>query len=324
MNVLLISDNNYAYLLGGCLYSLFKSNEAIREINGFIISDNISKESIEKIRSIGDEFKRNIIFLDPPKMNDKIIVKGSLNISTYYRLMLTSVIPKETEKILYLDCDILVRGSLNELWNTDISNSLLAGVYDTTGTYARTAIGLSKDDIYVNAGVLLINLKKWRQDRIEDRFLQYLGNMNWEVEFNDQGVINRICANQTKLLNPKYNFMPTYDRYTWHELKRIVNSENFYKEIDIKDSKTNPIIVHFAGYAFSRPWFENVETTYSTEYTACLNETGISFELKKQPSGIKYRIRKIVDKFPNPLCLVANKLIDRMYVMTGIPNKLNK
>ena len=324
MNVVLISDNNYAYLLGGCLCSLLNSNESIEEVNIYIITDNISEDSIEKIRSIADKYGRKIVFLKPPKMNEGIVVKGSLNISTYYRLMLVSIMPKDIEKILYLDCDVLVRQNLYELWSTDISSSLLAGVYDTTGTYARTAIGLSKDDIYVNAGVLLINLKKWREDHIEEKFLQYLSNMSWKVEFNDQGVINHVCSKHISLLNPKFNFMPTYERYSWKELKRIVNSKSFYSQQELENSKSSPMIIHFAGYAFSRPWYEAVETTYSAEYISYLNETGISYEFKKQPDGLKYTVRRIVNKLPNLLCIVSNIVIDKVYVMTEKIKMLGK
>ncbi len=316
MNVLLISDDNYAFLLGGCLTSLLKSNSDVEEINVYIIADHISDASIEKIKDIGRKYGRLIVFLDPPHMNDKLVVKGSLNISTYYRLMLSSSVPQTVDKLIYLDCDVLIRGSLKELWDTNISDYLIAGVYDTTGKYAREAVGLKKDEKYVNAGVLLINLKKWRDQQVEKECLDYLAEQNWKVEFNDQGVINHVCSAKTYLFSPKYNYMPTYERYTWRQLSWLVNSDMFCSCESLRESKKNPIIIHFAGYAFSRPWYEGVNIPYGEELINCINESGIIYKKQMQPTNAKYIIRSYISKMPNTICLFFNKLIDSAYVIS--------
>lgn len=324
MNVLLISDDNYAFLLGGCLYSLLYTNTAVKTINVYIISDHISRGSLEKIIEIGKRFDRKIIVVDPPNMSKDIVVKGTLNISTYYRLMLSSVIPDSVDKLLYLDCDVLIRGNLEDLWNTDISEYYLGGVYDTTGKYARKAVGLKRHGLYVNAGVLLINLKKWRKEKIEAKFLKYLDEQGWKVEFNDQGVINHVCSKRIKLVNPKYNFMPTYERYSWRQLKWIVNSDTFYSYENIKESKRNPLIIHFAGYAFSRPWFEGSNIKYGEEFVALLAESGITYSKRTQPNNVKYRIRRCINKMPNTVCVILNKLIDNAYVISERVKTLKK
>ncbi len=318
MNVLLISDDNYAFLLAACLHSMMVSNEDANKINIFVISDNISKKTIDSIKSIVDTYGGRIVFLDPPHMNEDIVVKGNLNISTYYRLMIPSVLPSELEKVLYLDCDILVRGSLKPLWETDIEECYVAGVTDTTGVFARSSIGLKANDKYVNAGMMLVNLKKWREDSIEELFFEFLKAKNWKVEFNDQGVINKVCSKGIKLVSPKYNFMPTYERYSHRQLKKYIGSETFYDPSEVIEAKKNPIIIHFAGYAFSRPWYYGSKGRYNEEFRRFLDEGEITFEYRKQPKELRYRIRRCINHFPNVICIVLNISIDKIYARTLI------
>ena len=313
MNVLMISDDNYAFLLAASILSLFDSNRDATELRVYIISDGIKKKSIEAVEKIADQFKRELYWLPVPEMPEGIVMKGSLNISTYYRLMMQSVIPEIIEKILYLDCDILVRGNIENLWEIDIKDYYLAGVTDTTGKFARESVGLKKNDKYVNAGVLLINLKKWRENQTEEKFLSYLESKNWKVEFNDQGVINRVCNSGIKLVNPQYNMMPTYQRYSHKELKRLTELDKFYTEEEIERAKREPRIIHYAGYAFSRPWFKDAKGQYNEEFIEYLRKTGINFEYKNQPSGFKYRVRRAVNAMNNGSCILANKIIDKIY-----------
>lgn len=313
MNVVLASDDNYAFLLGGCLVSLFESNKDIEQMDVYIISDHISTESLTKIMQLGELYGRKLIILDPPEMSSEIVVSYGLNISSYYRLMLASIIPENVDKILYLDVDVLIRGNLSELWNTDISEYLIAGVEDTIGRFGRESIGLKCQDIYVNAGVLLINLKKWRELNLAQSFLEYIEDMNWEVEFNDQGVINHVCTDRTKLVSPRYNFLPSYQRYSRKQLGLIKRSQVPYSENDLKESKHDPVIVHFAGYPFSRPWFEGVNTRFGNSYVDCIKRSGVNFTPRHQPSNLHYILVKTFFKMPGFVCARAEALINYIH-----------
>ncbi|WP_330847969.1 glycosyltransferase family 8 protein, partial [Streptococcus suis] len=93
-----------------------------------------------------------------------------ISLETYFRILLPSQLP-ELDRILYLDCDILVKGSLNPLWESDLTHHYLAGVNELDMLHDnsdyRQKIGFTPQDIYVNAGVLLFNLELMRQDKIE-------------------------------------------------------------------------------------------------------------------------------------------------------------
>lgn len=308
--VVMASDNNYSFLLGNALYSLFNTNSTFRSINVYIIDDNISKENKEKLKYLTHKYSRILHFLQTPQLPTEITVKGNLNISTYYRLAICSLLPETVDKVLYLDCDILVRGSLLELWNIDINEYYLAGVQDTTGKYSRISVGLEKGSGYVNAGVLLINIAMWRNIHLENSFFRYLKQRKFRVEFNDQGIINHCCNSKIKFISPKYNYMSPYDRYDRKQLMRIVQKKDFYTIADIEEAKNNPLIVHFAGYAFVRPWFNGAKGNFIDEFQNISKLSTFSFELKEQPSGLKYRTRKFADSLPDNMAIFINQIID--------------
>lgn len=311
--VVMASDNNYSFLLGNALYSLFDTNHSFKEIVVYIIDDKISIENKDKLKQLGIEYGRRLIFLSVPQMPSGIVIKGTLNLSTYYRLAVGSLLPVTINKVLYLDCDILVRGSLAELWNTEINEYVLAGVQDTIGQNSRRFIELKKEDIYVNAGVLLINLARWREMCLEKSCLKYLMSKNYKVEFNDQGIINHCCNGKIKLISPKYNYMIPYDRYTRNQLVKIVQKKNFYTEEELNEARRNPTIVHFAGYAFSRPWFCGAIGRFVEEFLKTSELSGFTFVVKKQPTGVKYKVRRFANSLPDNMAIRMNQLIDDAY-----------
>lgn len=311
--VIMASDDNYSFLLGSAIYSLFETNQCFNVIDIYIIDDKISNKNKKKLELVAQKYKRNLYFIQAPDLPSEIMVKGTLNISTYYRLAICSLLPEEINKVLYLDCDILIRGALKELWNISVNEYYLAGVQDTTGKYSRLSVGLEKDDVYVNAGVLLINISKLRKMHMEKVFFQYLINKNYEVEFNDQGIINHCCKGYIKIINPKYNYMIPYDRYNRRQLIKIIQKKDFYTLYEIEEAKKNPIIVHFAGYAFSRPWFSCSRGRFIEEFMKISELSGFSFVPKKQPSGIKYKVRKFANSLPDDIAINLNQFIDFVY-----------
>ena len=311
--VMMASDDGYSFLLGNALYSLFDTNTEFTSITVYIIDDNISDGNKQKIQKLAEAYKRIIRFLSKPHLPSEIVMKGTLNISTYYRLAVCSLLPEKIKKILYLDCDILVRSSLTELWNMDISSVYLAGVQDTTGKNSRIAVELGYDADYVNAGVLLLNIDRMCKDGMEEKFFEYLKSKNYKVEFNDQGMINHCCIGGIKLVNPKYNFMIPYDRYDRVQLIKITQKNEFYSETEIAEAKNNPVIVHFAGYAFSRPWFEGSTGRFVKEFLESSKKSGFTFTPKKQPTSIKYKTRSFANLLSDDLAIKLNQLIDNAY-----------
>lgn len=149
-------------------------------------------------------------------------VGGHLTLATLNRLFIPSILPLEIEKILYLDCDILVLDDINELFNVDIQDYDFAGVnYVNMPTERpwsaytgmdlnniRIKLRLSSEDEYINSGVLLINLKKWRRKQYEKFFLEVIDKESNLLSTADQCVINKVCKDKY-LLDWSYNSLTT-------------------------------------------------------------------------------------------------------------------
>ncbi len=181
--------------------------------------------------------------------DDAHIEIAHINIVTYYRLLLPALLP-DCEKCLYLDSDVVVCGDLRELLVHDIEEYYLAGVNApwfvlyADKEYYKNIAGLPSMDSYVNAGVLLLNLKKLRQDGIDQQLME-LSNKKFPVQ--DQDIINIACYGGILLLPLRYNAMTN----VYLEIEK-------YKEVfapdEIEDAWNHPVIVHYATK--NKPWLD--------------------------------------------------------------------
>jgi lipopolysaccharide biosynthesis glycosyltransferase len=112
------------------------------------------------------------------------------------------------DKILYLDADILVQGDLSELWETELENYYAAGAADLyIGMIDyKKEISFTKNDLYINAGVILFNLNAIRQDNMQQKLLSTTKKLSEKVRFQDQDIINIVFKNKIKAVSDKFNF----------------------------------------------------------------------------------------------------------------------
>lgn len=299
MNVMLVSDDNFVFLLLVSLWSLFESNREI-PITVYIISDNISKDNIDKIYAIAHKFKKSIVIIDAPKLNN-ISITGEYNITTFYRLKMASLLPADVNRVLYMDCDTLVCRELHNFYFADLKGYVIAGVWDTTYPSARYDIGLDDNDIYINAGVLLIDLDKWRKDGYEDKCFTYLREQNYQVQFNDQGIINHVCRGKIKIVNLRYNLIWPYMGLPYFSLSKRARNEMFYSKEEIAEAVDNPAIVHFAGEAYLRPWYDFSISPYVDEFNSICSQAGLLYEKRKYSMTKKMRFDRWVISRKKPI-----------------------
>ncbi|MDO4222590.1 MAG: glycosyltransferase family 8 protein [Acinetobacter sp.] len=158
--------------------------------------------------------------------------------STYYRYFIGERIPEE--KVLYLDCDLVVNGDLTPLWQTDVSNYAVAAVKDPL------AITLHKLHQF-NAGVLLINNRYWKQHKVAEKALYYTSELSKvddvKEQINDQEILNVLFEKKWLKLNRGYNYQIGVDVY-FKAIKRLDLLEDLGDQV--------PLIVHYVTEA--KPW----------------------------------------------------------------------
>ncbi len=229
INICLSCDENYAQYAGVVIASILANSKADEDVFIYILDGNISESSKNKILSLKSIKDCSIEFVEVNEKDfedyKKIPNHDYISISTYFRLKLATLLP-EVDKIIYLDCDVIACESLRDLYNINLGENIFGGVLDID-------LALRNNPKYVNAGVLLMDLDKVRQQNIENQFLEYTQN-NWQnIQLGDQGVINDVLKGKILNIADKYN----------------VQSECYLRRSTFTKA---PVIVHFIGGR--KPW----------------------------------------------------------------------
>lgn len=258
------TDENYTKLVWCSLKSLLETNKTFFDsIKIYIISDNISTNSLNKFLEFELNYNCNLEFIDFEKINYGIENACSFQNgkTTYARLFIEKKIKED--KVLYLDCDTIINDSLFQLWNTDMGNSYIAGVLDLIAPQLKSGIGLSPHDLYINAGVLLINLKEWKKQNLEDSFVSYIKKKNGIIPCHDQGILNHVCKNHIKVIDCKYNTMTPLFYFSSSKIKKMFSLPQYYSDEEIKEATSKPTIIHFTAGWEVRVWNINSHHPYS-------------------------------------------------------------
>lgn len=274
LNVLFSSSNEFSPLLRIALTSLLQNNSDDFDcINVFILDSGISQKNKDNINSLMERYSCKITFIKndiAESIIDYLWPHKSKNapptFATYARLFIPSLLPADIDKILYLDCDTLILGSYEELWKLDISNYYCAGVLEpVVNDDLKKEFWFFNVTDYINSGFLVINLKKWREDNVEEKFIEFLSSHRGEYYCADQGVINMVFENKIKIIPPKYNLIGFFQIYDYNRAKKVhgIKTEFYTKEI-VDESRKNPILVHFVG-SNSLPCY-NKDSKYAEIY----------------------------------------------------------
>jgi lipopolysaccharide biosynthesis glycosyltransferase len=271
MNVVYASDDNFADIMGVSIVSLLENNKDAESINIFVLDNNITIENKEKLTSLVSCYQRQLHIITMPDMHRLVgvrIIPQRVPLSAFSRLFLPLILPEKINKILYIDCDTIIDDSIEALYNEDIGETCGAGVLDCMSKGHRKSIGLDATEKYFNSGILLINLKKWREDDICNKFIDFIILYNGNVPYEDQGTVNGVIGRYIKIVSPVYNAMTVgFDFPSYKMLCQYRKPSQYYTEHEYLKSVTEPVIVHFATSYFSlRPWVEGCRHPYAEEW----------------------------------------------------------
>ena len=182
-----------------------------------------------------------------------------VSIATYYRILAPRILPINIDKVLYLDSDIIVRGSLNDLWNTDLRDRALAAVGELADSRAVNLVGLPPGAKYFNGGVLLINLAFWRENSIYERATAFIRDNPEKVELWDQDALNAILVHSWIELPAHWNAQHHF--ITGLPAARIVH---LTPEQRAMVPLSEPAVVHFDGD--TKPWHWSCRHPFQYEY----------------------------------------------------------
>ena len=154
MNILFSSDENYARHMGVAMVSIMQHNGDVEKIRFFVINNRILSSTIEKLESLVQGYKNAEIFFIPFESYEKKLhlnLAWPISLSSYARLFVGEMLPDKVEKVLYLDCDIVICGSIGALWNTNLNGKCLGAIQDMVPSQTKASVGLLPEDPYFNA-----------------------------------------------------------------------------------------------------------------------------------------------------------------------------
>ena len=211
MNILVTFDNNYVDAALDMLFSikLYNDNLIIH-----ILYDNLSEESINRVRNFVEINKIGQLKLHyyETKNKDLSVIKTDyITKSCYLRLYAPYLI--EADRLLYLDPDIVCQGSLEELYNVDLGDNIIAACQNMLREdveFLRAMmlkeLNLPEDADYINSGVLLIDTEKYKDYLSLHQLEKYLKENSDYLEYHDQDAINYLCQNKIKIMDNIYNY----------------------------------------------------------------------------------------------------------------------
>jgi lipopolysaccharide biosynthesis glycosyltransferase len=243
VNVVFGSDKGYIAHLAVALCSLFDNNPDLA-LNVYILNSDIDPPSWKKIQSIADRYDQKLIDL---KVSEKdlegLVTTWHFTLATYYRLFIPEKL--SVDRVLYLDVDIVVNGSIRELYRTDLGDSFLAAVREPDFD-RHEQLEMSKQANYFNAGVMVINLDKWREERLKESVIAMVKRKPEAMVFSDQCGINSVVNGRWTEVDPKFNLVHFYAR------EDLSNFKGMFPDNVLDDARRHPVIIHFSGA--SKPW----------------------------------------------------------------------
>jgi len=258
ISVVLVCDNNYVVLLAALLKSIEMNHKDDSIIDVYIVDDQIQKKNKAKIEQSLALKKMNLIWL---KMNSIIpkdiqlpIVNNGYPINTYIRLLIPYFIPKEIEKVIFMDVDMIMIDDISNLLKIDIGDYVIGAASDSMGEMVTTIgnkienykeLGLDPNEGYFNAGLQIINTKKWLEQDITIKTISVINENKKYAYLGDQYGLNVALVGN------------------WYEIDRLWNC------FSVNDDP-NPKVIH---YFHRKPIFKSYAYNYKEEFYYYLDQT---------------------------------------------------
>ena len=260
LNIAYGIDKNFFLGCAVSITSILLTNLELN-FNFHIFTNSINDDFQQKLHQLTDKYKTQItIYLVEDSYFNNLPTTLNWTLATYFRFIVADYFYNKIDKILYLDADILCIGSLVELFNLEFDNNIAYVVIEKDPIWwEKCAKRLNENKLlngYFNAGFLLVNLKKWKENNINEKALKLLTNENLRKKFThlDQDVLNLLLLDKVKYLDRKYNQQISIN----YELKYKSNKVRKYPITDAT------ILIHYIGP--TKPWHKWAENYECSKY----------------------------------------------------------
>ncbi len=238
-------DNHYFRAMGGTIGSIIDNNPG-QHFTFHVLAFEVSQEHQRRLKQLEQMYpvSTQLHIVDPASFSQfaHFLGHSHYSLSIFTRLLLPTVLQGLTDRVLYLDADILCVNKLDELVDMDISEEIAIVVPDAPVTLQRrvAALGLKHNE-YFNGGVIFINVDKWLSENITAQAIETLLTNKGDMRFPDQDALNIVLNGRARYISPRWNYL--YD---------LIHDLNVNKFAMRPVGKA--VFIHFAGAV--KPWTE--------------------------------------------------------------------
>lgn len=248
INICLATNKEYIKPLACTVSSILRNADIETDLHIFILENDFSNEDKNKILNLKKIKECEITFIkiqseyfdNLPGFEEKL---SYISKTAFFRFFVAELL-KDTDKIIYLDSDVIVLHDLKDLFMQDIQNYYIAAVEDMAYYHNLNNNKVKCFNTYVNSGVLLMNLSLWRKDHLSSKIFDTIKEKYKDFIYLDQDALNIVCKNKIKLLDFSYNIQVD-------SLKPRILLKHPKKQ-EIKESLKKAKIIHYISD--KKPW----------------------------------------------------------------------
>ena len=283
------ADDGYAMQLAVAMRSMIDSLPPDARCRLFIIDAGLSPANRERCLAAWADGRVQVTWLSPPLgLVRDLPVSDHVNQTSYLRLLLDELLPADLGKCIYFDADLVVRRDLTRLWNEPLAGHTVLAVNDAGSpridarlglpTYPRCRhllaaerpvpnyreLGLAPGGKYFNAGVMVVDLDRWRRETVGRRALEALVLHREHVVWWDQYALNVVLSGRWGELDLRWNQVTHVHAYpAWHESP--------FDQRRVARLRDDPWVVHYC--AASKPWHADCRHPWAGEFFRVLDAT---------------------------------------------------
>jgi lipopolysaccharide biosynthesis glycosyltransferase len=274
LHVVTCADRRFAIGAWITIWSTYRRTPENKNLRFHLLTTDSNAAEFEKVLTLAAKWGIALSIKRATEDSVKDLPTHRLPISSYLRLLAPGML-QGVKQFLYLDSDVLVRSSVQPLFNLLGENAVAAAARDYffydilgSGLHERSP-ELAKHEPYFNSGVIQVNVEAWRDRKVSERAMAYLDFHGSAVSHGDQDALNVVLTGQLEELDFSWNVqigaIQYYDRVGWRTEREPLRAR---KAELLKDPK----IVHFIGKA--KPWYDGLTLPYGKEYRKALADSG--------------------------------------------------
>jgi len=291
IHILCAADRGYGPWLGIMAASVLSIDHGL-PVTFHVLSNGISPRDQKRLARLCEDRGAGLRIYDTQRIlaseANTFFISLHFSRTVYSRIFLDRLVDPDVSRLIYLDCDIACVGSLRELWETDLGDSIVAAVPDFTlttkdgGRVSRERLGIPDEQPYYNSGMLLIDLDRWRKERVGERMKDFIVSMGDKLGWLDQDALNRVLGANIKKLAPKWNFQAGR-QWRADGSEAVIHYIGSRKPWDLDNG--NPLAFHYLRAKAASPWKWTLR---------------FPMKIRRLPNSYRKRVRKLRAKLGLP------------------------